>query len=225
MLSPMSLSGESVSILQARRLSVEQMDDFSALLEQAHQKLDGQQDVPKARQTTAKQVLSGLSSDDLHLVQQAAGLVDRILVSSLSEEGATNLLVGRDQASMVDLNNDGLVEIGAGKMITFPPVNAPEYVHQAWAEAIEDLPDDGTKLHLQLQMHTMTYGVRINDQATKQALAPEQQWSTAGWKSLMKNAWAGLEFAVAHDGWTKHNVLTQEVYDRFEEALDAGSDE
>jgi hypothetical protein len=81
----------------------------------------------------AKGFLASLSAEDLALLQQAKGLAATINVSSLSEEGAANLLLDRE--SHVDLNNDGLVEVGAAKIITFPPVNAPQSVKDAWEAA------------------------------------------------------------------------------------------
>ena len=81
----------------------------------------------------AKGFLAGLTAQDLALLQQASGLVDTINVASLSEEGAANLLLGRDM--QVDLNNDGIVEVGAGRMMTFPPPNAPQAAKDAWAAA------------------------------------------------------------------------------------------
>lgn len=81
----------------------------------------------------AKGFLAGLTAQDLTLLQQARGLADTINVASLSEEGAANLLLGRDM--QVDLNNDGIVEVGAGRMMTFPPLNAPQAAKDAWAAA------------------------------------------------------------------------------------------
>lgn len=81
----------------------------------------------------AKQFLAALTPQDLTLLQDASGLASRIDVAALSEEGAANLLLER--TARVDLNNDGLVEVGGAKLIVFPPVNAPQAVKQAWEAA------------------------------------------------------------------------------------------
>lgn len=205
----MNFNAESVASQQIRRLSDDQLDAFSAMLEQASEQLK--------EEASAKEVLSEMSTDELKLVQQAAGLADRINVDALSEEGATNLIAGSEQG-YVDLNNDGLVEVGAGKLITFPPVNAPQHVHDAWQESVEGMPTDEV-IHLQLRMHTMVYGVHLNDQATKTPLSPQQQWSPAGREQLMADARSGLEFEVGREGWTAENQRLEEVFNRFDAAL------
>jgi hypothetical protein len=88
---------------------------------------------------SAKSFLAGLSAQDLMLLQQATGLADRIDVAALSEEGAANLLLEQD--GRVDLNNDGLVEVGAAKTVVFPPVNAPQSVKDAWTAATAGMSD------------------------------------------------------------------------------------
>lgn len=234
MLSPMNLTGESIGEQHVRRLSDKQLEQFSAMLEQAHERLQEIADDPEVDEAddaseesieappSAKELLSEMSTDELELLQQAAGLAHRINVDAISEEGATNLLVGTEQDGMVDLNNDGLVEVGEAKLMTFPPVNAPQHVHDAWEEAIADLPDDGSKMMLQLQMHSHVYGIHnIGDLPAKAALPPEQQWSTAGWQELSRVARAALEFSVSQEGWTEHNRMTQEVFDHFDAALTA----
>lgn len=109
------LSGEALAAKQAA---------VDALREQAGAAVSG---------GGAKQFLAALAVQDLALLQQASGLAQGINVSALSEEGAANLLLERD--SRVDLNNDGLVEVGAAKIIAFPPVNAPQAAKDAWEAA------------------------------------------------------------------------------------------
>ena len=79
---------------------------------------------------------------------------------------------------MVDLNNDGLVEVGEGKTIHFPPVNAPASVKAAWQKATAEL-SESEKATLALTMHHMVYGVHIDlpEVSPKAALPPEQQWN------------------------------------------------
>jgi hypothetical protein len=87
----------------------------------------------------AKGFLASLNAQDLALLQQAKGLASTINVAALSEEGATNLLV--DHAAQVDLNNDGIVEVGIGKMMMFPPPNAPQAAKDAWEAATAGMSD------------------------------------------------------------------------------------
>jgi hypothetical protein len=89
---------------------------------------------------SAKSFLVGLSTEQLSLLQHANDLVDSINVNSLSEEGAENLLVDRDHR--VDLNNDGFEEVGAAKIVQFPPPNAPQAVKDAWNAATSGLSDE-----------------------------------------------------------------------------------
>lgn len=210
MLSSVSLSGESVNLLQLRGLSGQQVDDFAALLNKANHQLEQDQ--------SAKQVLSNMSADEIKLVQKATGLVDPIRPSSLSNEGATNLLAQPDKSGMADLNNDGIVEIGIGKMVTFPPVNAPDSVHQAWDKATENM-SELDKAVMQLRMHTATYGIQIEGVPSKEPLPPEQQWSPAGWQQLLAELRGALDFSVAMDGWTRDNLMQQDFYNKFENEL------
>ncbi|WP_415903482.1 hypothetical protein ACMXYR_07150 [Neptuniibacter sp. QD29_5] len=210
MLSSISLSNESVNLLQLRGLSDEQVSDFSALLDKANSQLENDK--------SAKQVLSDMSQKEMKLLQKSTGLVDPISVSSLSREGAHNLLAQPDKTGMVDLNNDGIVEIGAGKMVTFPPVNAPASVHKSWEAATEGM-SEGDKMIMQLHMHHAVYGFQIEGIESKEALAPEDQWSTNGWQQLLKELRSALEFAVALDGWDRTNLVRQDFYDKFEAEL------
>lgn len=210
MLSPISLSSESVSLLQVRGLSGQQVDDFTELLNKANDQLE--------QDRSAKQVLSDMSGDELALLQKATSLAETINVSSLNNEGAINLLAQPDKTGMVDLNNDGLVEIGKAKMITFPPLNAPPSVHEAWDKATENMAE-GDKMIMQLHMHTAVYGFQIEGFPTKEPLSPEAQWSETGWQQLLATLHSALEFSVGMDGWTRGNVVRQDFYDRFENEL------
>ena len=208
MLSATSLSAKSVQSLQNRGLSEQQMNDFSALLDKANEQLD--------QQSSAKQVLASMSSAEMNLLQKATSLANPITISTLSNEGARNLLAQPDGKGLVDNNNDGIVEIGAGRTIRFPPVNAPASVHKAWEQASENM-SEGDKLIMQLHMHHLVYGTHIDGLSTKQALPPEEQWSTAGWQKLLENARAALEFSVDREGWNHMNSVKRDLYNRLEE--------
>ena len=216
MLASIGLSNESLNLLHARGLSEEQVGNFAELLEKAGDRME--------EQTSAKQVLAEMSSDDLKLLQKASLLAESIKVGQLSNEGAMNLFAQPDKTGMVDLNNDGLVEVGAARMMTFPPVNAPAGVHEAWEEATEGMPF-ADKMILQMTMHHQVYGIHIEGLETKQPLPPEKQWSVAGCEKLMADARAALKFAVSLDGWTSQHLMERDFYDRFEESLASSSEE
>jgi len=210
MINSVNMSSESVNLLQRRGLSEQQVSEFSALLDksQAQQQAD----------VSARQVLADMSQYELKLLQKATNLVEPIGVNSLSQEGAINLLAQPDRTGMVDLNNDGVVEVGAARTISFPPVNAPESVHKAWEQATEGLSFQD-KAFLEFSMHHSVYGFEINGQSTKQALSPEQQWSKEGVEQLIATGRAGIEFDVNLNGWTRWNILQQAFFDKFEKAI------
>jgi hypothetical protein len=210
MLSSVNMSTQSINLLQSRGLSEQQVSDFAALLDKASSQLE--------ENASAKQVLSGMSADELKLLQKATSLGDPIKVDSLSNEGAINLLAQPDKTGMVDLNNDGLVEIGVSKMMTFPPVNAPAHVQDAWDKATENMSEID-KAVMQMHMHIATYGIQIEGISTKEPLPPEQQWSPAGWQKLLEEVRGALDFSVAMDGWTRTNLIRQDFFDKFESEL------
>jgi len=204
------MSAKSVGLLEMRGLSEKQVSDFSALLDKS--KAQQQEDV------SAKQVLAEMSQDELALLQKATSLAAPIKVNALSQEAAINLLAQPDRTGMVDLNNDGIVEVGAARTISFPPVNAPARVHDAWEKATEGL-SEWDKKTMELTMHISVYGIEINGQSTKQPLSPEQQWSKEGVEQWLATGRAGIEFDVNLNGWTRWNIVKQDFFNRFEAAI------
>lgn len=88
----------------------------------------------------AKEFLATLTPDELYAIQKAQNLAKGIDVSKLSDEGAENLFVlMKDKRNYVDLNNDGITEIGEGKTFIFPPPNAPDTVKDAWDKTTEGM--------------------------------------------------------------------------------------
>lgn len=211
MIPELQLTARSVELLQRRSLSDSEIGTFQALLNEAQQEMDGED-------LSAKEVLQQMSSDELDLLRRANSLADGISVEKLSEEGAINLLHQPDFSDRVDLDNDGIVEVGVGKNITFPPVNAPDHVKEAWAEATEGMSESDVMM-LQLQMHLSVYGPRIEGLPSTEALPPDRQWSRSGIDELFKMLRGGLDFRVAMDGWTDHNKMLLGFYDRFATAL------
>ena len=205
-----SFSTESMNLLQARGLSETQITDFASLLEDAHEQ--------RENNISAKEILNKLSKSELQLLQSATSLAGPINVNSLSKEGAINLLAQPDRTGLVDLNNDGIVEVGAARNMVFPPVNAPAHVKDAWDKATEGMRFED-KMILELNLHISIYGVEINGMPTKQPPTPEQQWSSANLIEWFATLRSGLERSVIDEGWTEHNKVTRDFYDKFESLL------
>lgn len=94
----------------------------------------------EASNVTAKEFLAGLSSSELYQIQVQNRLVSRINPLLLSDEAAENVLITHEHTrELVDLNNDGIVEIGVSKTLVFPPPNSPEVVKDAWDEITEGM--------------------------------------------------------------------------------------
>lgn len=211
MISSVNLSEKSVSLLQVRSLNQEEIQDFSNLLAKA-----------KTQQSSAKSILQSMSENDRALLQKANSLVDPINVSGLSEEGAANLLRQPDFSDRIDLNNDGVVEVGMGRSVVFPPVNAPANVKTAWDNTTQGMKEID-KAVLEMRMHVQVYGFQIEGIEQKQALPADQQWSQAGVDNLMKDLRSNLEFRVNLEGWTENNLMLKNFYHDFEAAIGSSS--
>ena len=207
MISLLSFSDTSIQRLQNRDLSSDEISAFEHILQQF-----------KQSDTAATDYLKQLSSSDLALVQKANSMANPIAVHTLSKEGAQNLLSQPDGSDLVDLDNNGIVEIGEAKTLHFPPVNAPAYVHQAWEQATQGL-SEFDKATLELTMHFAIYGVPIDGVNTTTPLSAEEQWSASGRADLFDKLYSNLEFRVGMEGWTDYNVMLQGVYQQFESAM------
>lgn len=127
---PPEFSRRTLGLLDARKISGQERQDFSALLAQA-QASDAYKD-PAA-------FLNGLSASEMELLRKVHSLAAPISVAVLDFEGAYNLLTAPGEAR--DLNNDGLLGVGIGKGWQYPPPNAPEAVKKAWEEATANIPE------------------------------------------------------------------------------------
>ncbi|WP_028581246.1 hypothetical protein [Desulfogranum japonicum] len=87
----------------------------------------------------AKDFLRSLSKDQLEALQVAHCLADTIDIDSLSDEGAINLLLSKD--NQLDVDNNGMVEIGIGITFRMPPPNASDEVKAAWDEMTEGMDE------------------------------------------------------------------------------------
>jgi hypothetical protein len=115
-------------------------DDFTKILKDK-----------KDSDMTAQQFLSTLTPNELYVIQKANCLANSIQVNALSKEGSENLFLnplGKDK--VVDINNDGIVEIGEGKNMIFPPPNAPESVKAAWNQATDAMSSED-KSHMMFE--------------------------------------------------------------------------
>lgn len=209
--SRIELSPKSIDYLNRRELNQNEISDFQDLLNKAQRE-------STQLQHSSKEILSQMSKDELSLLQKANSLVDHIKVSDLSEEGATNLLRQPDNSDRVDLNNDGIVEVGIAKNMVFPPVNAPDHVKSAWDKATEGM-NESDVMHLQLTMHLAVFCIQIDGQNKAENVSPQQQWSSSGIDFLFSELRAGLDFRVQREGWTEHNSMLNSFYNRFEQAL------
>ncbi|MFT6990012.1 MAG: hypothetical protein ACJASL_001989 [Paraglaciecola sp.] len=211
MINSIQFSEKSLDLLSLRQLNQDEIQQFSDILSEA-----------KNQQGSAKNTLLAMTVNELALVQKANSLADPINVSSLSEEAAANLLSQPDNSDKVDLNNDGIVEVGAARTIIFPPVNAPDNVKLAWESATADMSETD-KFILEFRMHSAVFGINIEGVNQKQALDPEQQWNQQGIDDLFKDLSGNLEFRVNLEGWTDHNLMLKGFYERFESALNQSS--
>lgn len=203
----LQFSDYSLEILKRRQLSQQDVADFGQILTQA-------QETDKS----PKNFLQSLSKAELAVIQKAHSLADTININRLSTEGATNLLTQPDPDFRVDLNNDGVVEVGEARTISFPPPNAPNHVKEAWKEATSGL-SELDKSTLELRMHTSVYGIQINGVSSKTPLPADVQWSTGGLQNLLSTLYSQLEFSVSMEGWTEQNKQFEGVIQTFEESL------
>ena len=79
--------------------------------------------------------LKGLSDREIGVIQRAHSLADGIDTEAITQEGAYNLLL--PEGYSVDLNRDGISEVGVARMIVFPPLDAPELFRAAWQDVTD----------------------------------------------------------------------------------------
>jgi hypothetical protein len=94
--------------------------------------------------------LKTLTSQELQALQTTQSLGEQIDPSSLTAEGAFNLLLPRSMAR--DLDGDGRFAVGTAQTIVFPPGDAPQAVKDAWEKTTDGMSFD-MKLQLQMSMH------------------------------------------------------------------------
>ena len=201
-------TSHTMNMLNRRNLSPDQQSQFANILIKAN-----------ASSQSPKDFLHSLTQKEMAVLQQAHALANTIDIQNLSAEGAANLLIQPDPNLQVDYNNDGMTEIGEGRLISFPPPNAPEHVKRAWQEATEGL-NELDKSRLELRMHTTVYGIQIDAIPSKTPLPASLQWSQGGLQSLVATLYAQLDFSVSMEGWSEHHKAFEQVIQRFETNLD-----
>lgn len=210
MLTKIHLSQTSINHLKSRNLSEQEIRSFASLLAEAEKTM-------QTSNKTHKQVLQELEPTELALLQRGNSIAQRIQTTVLSEEGAANLLKQPDFSDRVDLNNDGVVEVGESKAVVFPPVNSPSFVLDAWNDATYGMQKQDA-LMLELHMHTSVFGIHMQG-TQNNALPAEQQWSKEGITQLFGDLRNSLGFRVELEGWTEQNKMLKAFYVRFEHAL------
>lgn len=130
----------------------------------------------------AKTFLSGLSPETLKILQHVSSLADPIDPTTLSEEGAANLLLPEHEA--VDYNNDGIVETGLARTVFFPPVNSPQSVKDAWDETIKGMSEfDILDLQSSLVFSAPQEGAELTILNTQ-----IKDWQHADWNAIIGRA-------------------------------------
>lgn len=199
-----SQNGDFAAMLYDGRLSMQDLAGKQAAV-------DAIRDSASASVTSggAKSFLASLSAADLALLQQAKGLAGAINVSALSEEGAANLLL--DRAAHVDLNNDGLVEVGAAKIIAFPPVNAPQAAKDAWDAATAGMSErDRMSLsgHIALPL---TFGATLPGHVGEGPQLGDMARADFDWSNLIARLLDGIEASRPYNAAAVSDMLEDGV--------------
>ena len=130
------LGATQTEMADLRGVSVEDQRAYARILNQAYSS-GGMNDPIR--------FLQSLSSSDLDVVRRMHGLADPISPGAISDEGATNLLL--PEGHSVDFNHDGIDEVGIGKIMHFPPRDAPSGFMDAWFHATKDMDFSDYSLH------------------------------------------------------------------------------
>lgn len=175
-----SLLGYAHTSLSAMRgVSTESQQSYAAILDKAYS--SGGVD-------NARQFLASLSPEELDTVRRNHCLADRIDTASLSEEGARNLLL--PEGYRVDLNRDGIDEVGAARTMSFPPSGAPAEFREAWFQATANM-DEGSMMTYGLSMHGAIYGLQLDEASTSGPQLPVDQM--ASYRTVVDRFLASLE--------------------------------
>lgn len=194
-----AIAAREYALLKIRGLSDNEIKKFQDIKGQA------------ASATSAKAFLLGLSADDRALVKKANGYAMPLNdgdIQSMSEEGARNMLVTQDERAYVDYNNDGVVDKGVGKMLIFPPPNAPEKVKDAWEKTVNSLPEKDRPLAANVFMvESVQANIKVDAQGNPIGVySPGEDGYTnifpttiEGWQNLLNKADDYLNWVASVD--------------------------
>jgi len=161
-----------------RGVSAESQAAYAAVLDKAYR---------SGGFANARQFLGSLSPEELDTVRLNHCLATPINTATLSEEGAENLLL--PEGYSVDLNRDGIDEVGAARTAHFPPSTAPAEFREAWFQATAGL-DEGMMMTYGLMMHDAVYGMQINGQSQA---APYPAERIESYRSIVRDYLGSLE--------------------------------
>ncbi|MCT4563871.1 MAG: hypothetical protein N4A68_06070 [Maledivibacter sp.] len=164
--------------------------------------LDGFMNLLKKKKNSgkgAKAFLSSLSPNELYEIQKSNHLAYEIKIDNISDEGAENLFINPvDHENVLDLNNDGVVEVGEARTFVYPPPNAPTSVKNAWMEATKDMTEKQKMLAL---------GSLLAAQAEANAyIGPDGNWTL---RSPGEEGWVNI-FGTDTDSYK--NLYSKLIY-------------
>lgn len=188
-----TLSSKAIDLMQRRQVSDEATRQFKGILAKAN---------TSNAQADPKVFLNGLSPSEMETLRAVHSLGNSINVSSLSNEGAANLLV--QPGSAQDLDNNGLTSIGAGNLITFPPQNAPESFKAAWASASEGMSELDIPTHMIFAVGLANIGREPGDPNWHNPYAD----SNYDYKGAVGSIKSALEYQYSK------NMMSQEQYQK-----------
>ena len=130
-------SEENINLFNTRGYNKEEINDFRITFADIFEKFSSQKCSFKSSIKAAKNVSKGLNKQEKEVLRKIHGLADPIKFDDLSDEGLLNLFYQPGESK--DIDNDSFLEIGAGVTKPFPPVNAPDYIKQAWEDSTKDM--------------------------------------------------------------------------------------
>lgn len=200
-----TLSSKALDLMQRRQISAENAEQFKDILAKAS---------AANAQANPKAFLNDLSSSDMEVLRQVHCLADSITISTLTHEGAANLLV--QPGSEQDLDNNGLTSVGAGNSITFPPSNAPESFKAAWAAASEGMSPLDIPPHMIFAVSLANIGLEPGDPNWRNPYADPG----FDYKSAVSNSIDALKFSYERGGIsTERFQNSMDFYTRLSEAM------
>lgn len=164
-------------------------EDFEKIYEKAQKQNIGL--------NNAKDFLNSLSKDELKTLQNFTLLVDDINTSSLSDEGAYNLLLHHYEK--YDFNNDGITEDGIGKKISLIPQNLSNNEKKALVDTFNSMDFKDVMMAsivlmppipIQMQSINQDIDMQTIKQRIENILNPKnEKYSTKEFRDTIRNFW------------------------------------